>query len=56
MVEKNGMNLSSGESKPKENGEEFEQKSEDGSGWKKKIKVETFNPGSYYKSGLNVHL
>ena len=55
MVEKNGMNLSSGESKLKENGEEFEQKSEDGSGWKK-IKVETFNPGSYYKRGLKVHL
>ena len=33
------------------------EKSEYGSGWKKKIKVvETFCPGSYYKPGLKVHL
>ena len=46
------INLSLGESHRKKM-----EKSEDGSGWKKKIKVvETFNPGSYYKPGLKVHL
>ena len=46
------MNLSLGEINRKEM-----EKSEDGSGWKKKIKVmETFCPGSSYKLGLKVHL
>ena len=52
MVEKNRLNLSL----KRVNRKKME-KSEDGSGWKKKIKVvESFSPDSYYKPGLKVHL